>query len=395
MQMKKAILTLLFLFCCLQFFAQEKNKHTTDFLSKAYIGVNIGQIYYPFTTAHMKQGYSVQSIRIPHTAVRLILFGYQFNKNLSGHISYMRPVDWVQYRNVNGSQLNHTVWMNVAGLTMKYQTKLANKFSFYTEGGLGIITRNGFVINQVPVVDDANYATILAGAGLQYHLTNKWDLQAHAVWSPENKKSNQPATFFYSAGFNYRMAPTIKVKKADLSGKKYFFPKNMIQVAYTSNGPGYGVNQLASDMVIFWGGEVEIKKGLSVYYKRNVFHTRKSFSFDWGASAGIWTTRKNNEQVFTLSLYPVFRITAIRTNPADIYFNYSVAGPTFISKPVLDGRVTGRKFTFFDFMGMGAYFGKERKLNTEINIMHYSNGNIYPVNAGLKIPLTFSLGYTF
>lgn len=393
-QFKKTFLILIVMLAGLFSNAQENNNDSTDFLSKAYIGVNIGSINYSFTTTQMKPGYSVESILVPHVAVRLILFGYQFNKNLSAQISYMRPVDWVQYKSVNGDKTTHTVWMNIAGLTLKYQNKLANKVSVYTEGGLGIITRNGFVINRVPVVEDANYSTILTAAGIQYHLTNKWDLQAHTVWSPENKKSKQPATFFYSAGFNYRMSPSTRVKRADHSGKQYIFPKNMIQVGYTTNTLGYGVNKLASGMVIFWGGEVEIQKGLSVYYKRNVFHTRKSFSFDWGASTGIWKTRKNNETIFTLSLFPVFRVTAVHAKMLDLYFNYSVAGPTFISQSTIDGRETGRKFTFFDFMGIGAFLGKERKLNAEVDIMHFSNGNMYPVNAGLKIPLTFSLGYT-
>ena len=99
--------------------------------------------------------------------------------------------------------------------------------------------------------------------------------------------------------------------------------------------------------------------------------------------------------VFTLSLFPVFRFTAIHSKAMDTYFNYSLAGPAFISRSTIDGRETGRKFTFFDYMGIGAFFGKDRRLNTEIDIMHFSNDNIYPVNAGLKIPLTFSLGYTF
>ena len=56
---------------------------------------------------------------------------------------------------------------------------------------------------------------------------------------------------------------------------------------------------------------------------------------------------------------------------------------------------TGRRFTFRDFMGMGSYIGKDRKINAEINIGHFSNGNIYPDNPGVKIPLTFNLGWAF
>ncbi|HWJ25865.1 MAG TPA: acyloxyacyl hydrolase, partial [Flavisolibacter sp.] len=78
-----------------------------------------------------------------------------------------------------------------------------------------------------------------------------------------------------------------------------------------------------------------------------------------------------------------------------LYFNYSVAGPSYISKVVIDSSETGKHFTFQDFMGMGIFAGKNRHLNAEIKIQHYSNGNIFPRNAGVKVPLTFNLGYAF
>jgi hypothetical protein len=39
--------------------------------------------------------------------------------------------------------------------------------------------------------------------------------------------------------------------------------------------------------------------------------------------------------------------------------------------------------------------GKKRKLNAELRIAHYSNGNIFPFNEGVKVPMTFNLGWAF
>ena len=78
-----------------------------------------------------------------------------------------------------------------------------------------------------------------------------------------------------------------------------------------------------------------------------------------------------------------------------MYFVYSLAGPTYISKVVLDGLDTGRHFTFQDFMGIGWFAGANRNLNFGIKINHFSNGNIFTQNAGVKIPLTFSVGSAF
>ena len=169
-----------------------------------------------------------------------------------------------------------------------------------------------------------------------------------------------------------------------------------MQLGYTTNALGYGVNEAVSGTIpIFWGGDVRVKQGISLNYQHNIFHSRKVFSFDWGVNASYWMSEKNEDKFGTISLFPLLRFTAFRSKKADIYFNYSVAGPTYISRIITDDLNTGRHFTFQDFMGMGAFIGSHKTLNAEIRIMHYSNGNIFPENVGYMIPLTFNVGYCF
>ena len=73
----------------------------------------------------------------------------------------------VRYQSVNGDGSSHSVWMNVAGLTAKTQLPVTPVFSIYGEGGLAILTRKGFQIDQSTVLKDANYATLLIGGGVQ------------------------------------------------------------------------------------------------------------------------------------------------------------------------------------------------------------------------------------
>lgn len=373
----------------------EKRIQYPGALKNSYYGVNIGYINYPFTTAHMEPGFTAGVIQIPRMAVRLVLYGHQFNKYVSAQITYMRPVDWVKYKNINGDQKSHSVWMNVAGLTAASTIPVSKRFSLFAEAGLGIITRKGFEINNAPVVKSAVYGTLLAGGALQYHLNKKWDLQLSGAWSPGNSKEKQPATTFYSAGFNYYMRPLSKERVERNIRSNYFFPRQIIQAGYTTNCLGYGVNNAVSKgpIPIFWGGEAHLKQGISINYQRNIFHARKVFAFDWGVGAGWWQSRTTKDKFYTISAYPILRFMTVRSKPADLFFEYSVAGPTFISKTVIDTKQTGKKFTFQDFMGMGIIAGKKRNLNAGIRIAHFSNGNIYPQNDGVKVPLTFNLGY--
>ena len=378
--------------------AQQERTQLPFFLSDpTYFEATLSYINYNFTNLQMEKGYTAESIHIPHTGVRLMLYGYRFNKNLSAQISYMRPVLWVQYKNINGDNTSHSMPTNVAGITIKNRSQIKERFSIYGETGLAIITRTGFSLNNIPVIKNVNFFTFLFSGGLEYRLNNKLNFVAGSGWSPAKKKVNQPATIFVSAGLTSNIRKLTKEKVADNKNSGYIFPANLIQVGYTSNFLGYGVNNFFSNKIfpIFWGGDVEVEKGISIHYQRNIFHGRKVFSLDWGASFSYWKSKTKKEVFSTLSLFPLFRFTAFHFKKTDLYFNYSVAGPTFISKVKIDDNKTGKKFTFQDFMGMGIYSGKRRNLNAEIRIAHYSNGNLFPDNNGVKIPLTFNMGYAF
>ena len=381
--------------------AQDKRAKVPSFLTKSYYEINLGYINYPFGEEHIQSGFTVESIRIPHVALRLVLFGYEFNKYISAQITYMRPFSWVVYNYYNDTSLVHnsgSVWMNVAGLTMKLRLPLKYRFSLFGELGMCMVTRHGFddFYTNEPFITNAVYASWLIGGGIKYQLNKKWGFMFSTTYTPPNKKVNQPYTIFYSLGVSYNLQPFSEkqIEKAAHTG--YIYPRQMIQIGFSSNVFGYGINNFLSQKVyVFWGGDAEVAYGLSINYQRNIFHTAKVFSLDWGVNFSYWQSNIKKEFLYTLSLFPLFRFTFLHTKPVDMYFCYSVAGPTYISKIIIDDSNTGTNFTFQDNMGIGIFFGEKRNINTEIKIGHYSNGNLFPDNPGVKIPLTFNLGYAF
>jgi len=376
-------------------FAQDMRTQYPPALFNSYFGVNIGYINYHFTQKQLEPGYAAQSVHIPHTAVQIVL-GHRFNKYISAELTYMRPVDFVEYRDVNGSGHNYEAGMNIVGVMIKPAIPISKKITVGAEAGAGIITRGGFIVIDAPGMKDAMCTSVLLGGEIAYLLNDTWNITLNGLWSAANGNVKQPATVFYSAGFKYIMRPLSDeiVKRNANSG--YIFPKQMLQAGYTTNAAGYGVNHFVSkDAHIFWGGAAQVSKGLSLNYQRNIFHTRKVFSLDWGAGLSYWQSNRNRQEFITLSVYPVFRFNFLRSKMADLYFSYSFAGPAFISEAVIDGYDTGKKFTFQDFMGFGVFAGKKRKLNAEVRIAHYSNGNIFPQNNGVMIPLTIGIGYSF
>jgi hypothetical protein len=387
-------------------FAQDDRAQLPKIMRNAYFEVNIGSVNYNFGQNSMVNGYTLQSVKVPHTTVRLALFGYEFNKYFAAQINYMRPVKWVRYH-YNGLFAGEgNVWMNYGSLTLKPQLPIGNKFSIYGEAGLVIITRHGLYDSmEKAIVPNALYPGLLFGGGIRYHLNQSWKLQLSTVYSPENKSENQPATSFIAAGFSYKLKPFSKEKLEKGTKLGHIFPKHILQIGFSSNVVGYAVNNFLSNekFPLFWGGDAEVRQGLTICYQRNIFHGPKVFSLDIGASTSIWQTKgpgntlsnPNKENFFTLSVFPVTRFTYLHTKALDAYFYYSVAGPTYISKTQIDGKDMGGHFTFQDNMGTGTFIGEKRNVNVELRIGHYSNGNLYPANDSVKIPLTCMLGWAF
>jgi len=377
--------------------AQDQPAQYPRFLSNTYVGVQLGYIDYPFSSSQVQPGFQAQSIRVSHLAARVFLIGHEFNQYFSAQISDMRPVEWVEYRNVNGDQGRHSVWMNVAGLTAKARLPLTKTTSVYGEGGLGLVTRKGFAINGSPVVYDASYATFLFGGGLEHHLNDNWSLLTGITAVPGHSADQQPRTLFSSGGLNYTVRHLPAGQAGSDSADGPAWPKNMIQIGYVTDALGYCANDFVSKgaVPVFWTGSVQVAHGLSVDYRRNVFHTGRFFALDWGASVSSWQSRKADQRFYTAAIYPALRFVAVRTNPLELYFGYSLAGPALITRTSIDGEATGRAFTFQDFMSAGILLGRNRRITAEVRIAHYSNGNLFPQNPGVTIPLGFYLGTSF
>jgi Lipid A 3-O-deacylase (PagL) len=365
------------------------------FLANSYFSVNVGYLQYDFSNRELEPGFRAASVDIPHVAARVVLFGHQFNRFLSAQVAYMRPVNYITYHDVNDDQSPHHVLVHFGSATLRPQVPVHRRLSIFGEAGLGVTSRRGFAIDGIPAVTEANLTSLLTGGGIDVHLTPTIDLVAGMTYSPRNDKHQQPKTLLWTGGFRFNMLPLSDERVAAKAGTDARFPANVVQAEYTF-GVGYGVNTFLSETVpIFWGGEARVDRGGAIHYQHNVFHTARVFSLDIGTSASVWSSRVLDDSFYTLSVYPLLRWTLVRTAPADLYFAYSLAGPTYISKIIIDGLDTGRHFTFQDFMEAGGFIGKGRWLSAGIKINHYSNGNIFTQNAGVKVPLTVYLGYAW
>ncbi|WP_405565055.1 acyloxyacyl hydrolase [Polaribacter sp. Asnod6-C07] len=405
MKNKNRFLVLIF-FISVSLFSQEKQRTKfTNFLANSYYSVNLGGIFYPFSNDNLIDGYKTDSFSKNWFSGRFML-GDKITDNLSAQFGTMRPASWFKYDNVNNIGYDRSVWINAWFLSLKKDFYLSNKTSFYAEAGIANLTRFGFSIDDKVIYNDAHYASLIYGLGLQYKLTNKWRLSVNGTFLPKSEKQNQPLISQFSLGFEYHLQQVDDKIAKEYSNNDYFFPNNIFQVSYGTGDIGFGVNEFfgmsmkvgnfdSFGIPVFWVGEIKAKHALSLTYQRLIYRSEKIFSLDWGVSATYFQSTRGKTDVFAFSIFPVLRFYLLRKKDYDFYTNYSIIGPTYISKSNIDNTETGPKSTYQDTMGFGVFFGKERKYNLELRIMHYSNGNIFTKNDGVAIPLQLTFGKTF
>ena len=404
--MKKCIFWSILFFTLIQFGQEDKKSKTkfTNFLAKSYYSINFGGIFYPFSNDNLQPGYATETFSRNWFSGRFLL-GYKITDNLSAQFGTMRPASWFKYDNVNNIGYDSSVWINAWSLSLKNDFNINSKTSVYAEAGVANLTRIGFSIDDKVVYEDAHYASLIYSFGVQYWLSNKWRLTASGTFLPKSDKYNQPSISQANLGFEYHLQQVDDKTAEEYATNKYFFPNNILQVSYGNGGIGFGMNEFFSmnmqlgnfesfGIPVFWLGDVKAQHALSITYQRLIYRSEKIFSLDWGASATYFQSR-GGENVFAFSIFPVLRFYLLRRNSFDFYTNYSIIGPTYITQSSIDNFDTGTNVTYQDTMGFGVFFGKDRKYNFEMRIMHYSNGNIFVNNSGVAVPIQFTFGKTF
>ena len=268
------------------------------FMENSFFTFSVGMIGYRFNQRQLEAGFQAESIDYRRLAVRVDLFGHRFTKHLSAQAVYMRPAWFVQYNNINGTTDTRQVSNAYAGVTLAVDVPITSKLSAFGEGGGGITSRSGVIINGAVALNGAHYTSGMLGAGLDIQASRTLDLMLSATYLPGRESFAQPSTRMFTAGLRYHMRPVPDAAIEENRSSGYVFPANMIRVGFTTNVLGYAMNGLFSKRIpIFWGGRVDTRHGATIDYQRNVFHTKKVFAFDLGASGSTVAERWHQRQL--------------------------------------------------------------------------------------------------
>ena len=179
------------------------------------------------------------------------------------------------------------------------------------------------------------------------------------------------------------------------------YPKNELKFGYYNRGFIY-LDCPHPPSPIFWEALAKVKNGIQLNYQRLLYDNGGRFGVFIGAGFSRYKSFDTN-YIYAESLFPVLRYWFIRTQHVDLYFDYSVAGPTILShrtigeeeNGVVKEKDLGGYFIFQDFLGLGAVMGRRHAFNIDVRLVHYSNGDILPRNPGFDVPIMVYLGYSF
>jgi lipid A 3-O-deacylase len=133
----------------------------------------------------------------------------------------------------------------------------------------------------------------------------------------------------------------------------------------------------------------------SIWYQPDSF-VWQHISVYFDASYGHWWINKDipYREINIFAVAPVVRFYFMKGRYIAPYAELSI-GPSYLSRTRLDDRNLGMHFAFQDQITLGATFGPQKRFSASLTALHYSNGSMCAMNAGITVPVLLNLSYRF
>ncbi|MBC61807.1 MAG: hypothetical protein CMP11_05055 [Zetaproteobacteria bacterium] len=149
---------------------------------------------------------------------------------------------------------------------------------------------------------------------------------------------------------------------------------------------------------IFWEADLLADFGSILSMEKNLYKISESILIDWGLSFCSWGVYQKNEvykkqyfhsfSIFLSSRFYLFTYEKIRP-----FLYYSIGGPSYISEKEFASTQFSNNFVFQDQLGLGLSFSNKPSIEISLRIFHYSNGDLFPINGGIDVPIVLGLGF--
>lgn len=113
-----------------------------------------------------------------------------------------------------------------------------------------------------------------------------------------------------------------------------------------------------------------------------------------GSLGNFYSTAAINKHLFTAALSVAFRFYGLTTETLHPFLLASV-GPSYLSHRNFGYNRQAANVAFQSILGAGVEFGKAKRVDLNMRLIHYSNAYTMSPNEGFNIFYVVSLGYLF
>ena len=143
-----------------------------------------------------------------------------------------------------------------------------------------------------------------------------------------------------------------------------------------------------------WNARLKVDRSFTAGYERMIYAYKNHLELYTGLSGNyLETWRVRTDHIFAVSTYLMAKLYLVRMPNFNLSILYSPAGPSFITKRHFATTRFSNHFVFQNQLGIAMSFAKDAETEFFIKQYHYSNGDFFPVNGGIDVPLL--LGFSF
>jgi hypothetical protein len=144
---------------------------------------------------------------------------------------------------------------------------------------------------------------------------------------------------------------------------------------------------------LMWDAKLKVDRAIMLSYERDLYHFGRYLELYSGISGGFLESfGEKEDSIQTFGGYLMARLYFVKVRNFQMFFMWSPAGPSFLTKREFATTEFSNLFVFQDQFGIGIRVKGKREYDFFVKLYHFSNGDIFPINGGIDIPLLIGFG---
>ena len=147
---------------------------------------------------------------------------------------------------------------------------------------------------------------------------------------------------------------------------------------------------------LFWRASTKVNSGGAFSLERILTEVNERILINKGLSLSHWmsshTASISKHGISILSVYLSGYFYFLNIFSQQLYLYTSIGGPSWMSKNSFEKTGFSNRFVFQNQLGVGTNWGGRKEYNLGLRFIHYSNGDLFPINGGFDVPVAIFLG---